>query len=125
MSGQKSVISHTMHGIWQTELALRLNNVITIAKVALIDRQSKDNPELLQSLINGVEAILGQVTDGTLTPPDGQISLGIGRYVSDWVDDLQGPLSIAVATAEIHYTKGAAANATHAQVSAMALNGRP
>jgi hypothetical protein len=93
--------------------------------VALIDRQSKDNPVLLQSLINGVEAIIGKVTDGTLALPDGRISLGIGRYVSDWVDDLQGPLNKAVAAAEIHYTKGAAANATHAQVCDMALSGRP
>jgi hypothetical protein len=106
MSGQKSVISHTMHSIWQTELALRLNDVITIARVALIDPQSKDNPELLQSLINGVEAILGQVTDGTLALPDGRISLGLGRYVSDCVDDLSGPLSQAVAAAENHYREG-------------------
>jgi hypothetical protein len=106
MSGQKSVISHTMHSIWQTELAVRLNNVITIAKVVLIDPQSKDNPVLLQSLIDGVEAILGQVTDGTLTPPDGRISLGISRHVSDCVDDLSGPLSQALAAAENHYREG-------------------
>jgi hypothetical protein len=32
-----------------------------------------------------------------------EITLGVGRFVSDGVDDLNGPLSRAVSDVEIHY----------------------
>jgi hypothetical protein len=93
MADRKTIIRKSLQSAWQAELMQRLNAVISMAQAALIDTQSHDNPVLLQSLIDGVQRISLQVSGSTLTPPDGQISLGIGRYVSDWVDDLDGPLS--------------------------------
>jgi hypothetical protein len=46
----------------------------------------------LKTLSNGLARIKASVLDGTLTLPDGTISLGIARFVTDWVDDLNGPL---------------------------------
>jgi hypothetical protein len=106
MADLKTIITKSLKCAWQAELMQRLNEVISIAKAALIDTQSHDNPVLLQSLIDGVERISLQVSSGTLMPPDGQISLGIGRFESDWVDDLGGSLSEAVAAAEKHDRKG-------------------
>jgi hypothetical protein len=125
VADQISVNGQTTHTIWQAELIERFYAVTALAKAALADPQSKDNPLQLQRLIDGIEPILGQIADRSLTPPDGRISFGIGRFVSDWVDDLGGPLSQAVSATEFHYTQGAAANATYARVSAKALSGTP
>jgi hypothetical protein len=46
----------------------------------------------LKTLPNGLARIKASVLDGTLTLPDGTIFLGIARFVTDWVDDLNGPL---------------------------------
>jgi hypothetical protein len=106
MADRKTIIRKSLQSAWQAELMQRLNEVISIAKVAQIDTQSQDNPALARSLIDDVQRISLRVSGNTLTPLDGQISLVIGRYVSDWVDDLDGPLSQAVAAAENHYRKG-------------------
>jgi hypothetical protein len=106
MADRKTITTESLQSTWRKELVQKLAVVMSIAKAALIDTRSQDNPVLLRSLNDGVERISLQASEGTLTPLDGQISLGIGRYVSDWVHDFGGPLSQAVAAAENHYRKG-------------------
>jgi hypothetical protein len=67
----------------------------------------REPPELLQRLLYGLANTRAQILYGTLSPPDGRISLGIARYITDWVDDLNGPLHHAVCEIEQYYLSGA------------------
>jgi hypothetical protein len=95
--------------IWKNDLVVRLDAAIRIASMMLADPQSRDPVELLERLINLLAQIKAQALDGSLTPPDGKISLGLARYVTDWVDDLTGPLHQAVGDIEAHYSAGSCA----------------
>jgi hypothetical protein len=73
----------------------------------LSDPALREPPALLHRLLDSLASTRTAVLNGTLPPPDGKISLGIARFVTDWVDDLNGPLHHAVCEIEQHYHKGA------------------
>jgi hypothetical protein len=92
--------------IWEKDLVRRLDAAAKVASAMLADPQSRNPVEHLERLTILLAQIKVQVLDGSLTPPDGKMSLGLARYVTDWVDDLTGPLHQAVGDIEAHYSAG-------------------
>jgi hypothetical protein len=92
---------------WLAALIHQLDAAAAIAGTMLRDPAAQEPQELLQNLIDGLARIKAQILDGTLPPPTGRTQLGIARFVTDWVDDLNGPLHRAVCEIERHYGEGA------------------
>jgi hypothetical protein len=93
--------------VWDSDLIAYLDKATLIAQSMLSDPALREPPALLHRLLDGLASTRAQILDGTLQPPDGKISLGIARFVTDWVDDLNGPLHHAVCEIEQHYLRGA------------------
>jgi hypothetical protein len=71
---------------------------------AMLDNGADPNPK---SLVRSVIALLNDLRDKTqthrLAPPDGVMTLGLTRYVSNWIDELGCALSVAIGKIEIFY----------------------
>jgi hypothetical protein len=91
---------------WPVELIRYLDEASSIAQTMQADPYSKDPKVLLQTLLNSMAQIKAQVLEGSLDPPKTIISLGLARFVTDWVDDLNGPLHHKVSQIEQHYLFG-------------------
>ncbi len=88
---------------WESELARLIDKAARAAKHVLLDPKSQDASENVTRLLDILAACREQLYERSLPPSDGTLTLGIGRYVSDWVDDLNDPLNKAVRAVECHY----------------------
>jgi hypothetical protein len=93
--------------VWESDLIAYLDKTTLVAQSMLSHPALQEPPELLHRLLDGLASTRVRIEEGTLPPPDRKISLGIARFVTDWVDDLNGPLHHAVCEIEQHYLKGA------------------
>jgi hypothetical protein len=95
---------------WQLELLARIDAAQTLTQTMIDAPDTRDSLINLTNLSDGLLRLKAQVRNGSLPPPDGLISLGLTRYVSAWVADLNGPLHHSVSEIERHYRLGAKAD---------------
>jgi hypothetical protein len=95
---------------WQSELIARIDAAQTLTQTMIDAPDTRNSLTNLTSLLDGLLRLKAQVHDGSLPPPDGSLSLGLARYVSDWVDDLNGPLHHGISEIERHYRLGVKAD---------------
>lgn len=101
---QVPTINSTETTAWHRTVIKSLDHAIDVTKSALADPKAEDSASNLQSLLNLLSQVRGRALEGTLQPPCDGLSLGLARYVTDWVFELGGPLHNAICDIEEMYS---------------------
>jgi hypothetical protein len=91
---------------WRAELVERIDHAISVAQeLRNTPSSSEPNAAALDKTLSVLAGTRQKTIDCHLPPPNGRTTLGLARWVTDWIEDLNSPLVRAVSAVEKHYLK--------------------
>jgi hypothetical protein len=84
------------------ELIELVDAAIGVATKMQSDQPALNSPENLQRVMQLLTDLKAKALAGSLEPANG-VALGLGRWVSDWVEPLSSPLLGAVGAIDAYY----------------------
>jgi hypothetical protein len=76
------------------------------------DPTDPNSKHLLGLLVCDLERMKDRAQGQSLPAPDGVMTLGLSRFVSDWIDELGCPLSLACGAIDRHFMTGGSSSSS-------------